>query len=162
MTEYCAIERWTRPSSFAAWEDSWFYSNKCFVFLGRHRDSDILTESNFECGLAALGGESDTVQIVRESHWAVGWVEWIAIHESDTKALEIADDIMCALSDYPVVNEDDWSEREWNAAQDYWESLDISERVDLCRGAGLSIFAARSDSIPQGDNGYIYESCLGY
>lgn len=162
MTEYRAIERWTRPDSFAAWSDSWVYSNKAFVFLGRNRDSDILTESNFECGLAAIGGESDTVQIVRENHWAVGWVEWIAIHESDTKALEIADDILCALSDYPVLSDEDFSEREWNAAQDYWEGLDIRDRVALCRDAGLSIFAARSDSIPQGDSGYIYESCLGY
>jgi hypothetical protein len=160
--EYRAIERWTRPSDFGTYVDDWFYTNKAFVFLSRHRDSDLLTESNFECGLAAVGGESDTVQIVREGHWAVGWVEWIAIHESDIKALSEADDILCALSDYPVVNEDDWSEREWNAAQDYWSELNIRERVDLCRDAGLSVFAARRDYIPQGDNGYIYESCLGY
>lgn len=162
MMEYRAIERWTRPDNFAAWNDSWVYSDKCFVFLGRHRDSDVLTESNFECGLAAIGGESDTVRIVRESHWAVGWVEWIAIHESDTVALEIADEIMCALSDYPVVDESDLSEREWEAAQEYWSDLDLSERVDLCRDAGLSVFSARSDYIPQGDNGMVYESCLGY
>lgn len=160
--EYRAIERWTRPDNFAAWNDSWVYSDKCFVFLGRHRDSDVLTESNFECGLKAIGGESETVKIVRESHWAVGWVEWIAIHESDTVALEIADEIMCALSDYPVVDESDLSEREWEAAQEYWSDLDLSERVDLCRDAGLSVFSARSDYIPQGDNGMVYESCLGY
>lgn len=35
------------------------------------------------CMLRELGGESETVRVVRESHWAVGWVEWIAIHESD-------------------------------------------------------------------------------
>jgi len=160
--EYEAIERWTRPDSFLAWSDSWFYTDKAFVFLSRHRDSDLLTESNFECGLREIGGESDTVNVVRESHWAVGWVEWIAIHESDTKALAIADEILCALSDYPVVDEGDFSEREYEAAQDYWSDLNISERVDLCRDAGLSIFAARSEFIPQGDNGFIYESCLGY
>lgn len=156
------LERWTRPDSFGQHVENWFYTSKAFVFLGRHRDSDLLTESNFECALAALGGESDTVQVIREGHWAVGWVEWIAIHESDRIALQIADDIQVGLSDYPVVNEDDWSEREWNAAQESWETLDIRERVDLCRDAGLSIFAARSEYIPQGDNGFIYESCLGY
>jgi len=124
--------------------------------------SDLLTESNFECGLKAIGGESDTVKIVRESHWAVGWIEWIAIHESDTKALECASDIMDSLSDYPVVNDDDFSEREWEAAQDMWLELPLSERVEICRDADLSIYAARSDSIPQGDNGYIYEHFLGY
>ena len=43
--------------------------------------------------LTALGGETDTVIVVRETHWAVGWVEWIAIHQDDEKALKIADDI---------------------------------------------------------------------
>ena len=160
--EYRAIERWTRPSDFGQHVDSWFYTSKAFVFLGRHRDSDLLTESNFECALAALGGESNTVQVIREGHWAVGWVEWIAIHESDLKALSEADDILCALSDYPVLDDSDFSEREWNAAQDYWSELDINERVDLCRKAGVSIFAARSECIPQGGNGSIYESCLPY
>ena len=41
--------------------------------------------------LEALRGESETVIVVRESHWAVGWVEWIKIHELDTTALAIAD-----------------------------------------------------------------------
>lgn len=161
-TEYKAIERWQRPAHFAAWIDDWFYSDKAFVFLGRNRDSDLLTQSNFECALKAIGGESDTVHIVGESHWACGWIEWIAIHESDTKALKIADDILCALSDYPVLDDDDFSEREWEAAQDYWESLTLSERIGLCRDAGLSIFSARSEGIPQGDSGVIFESCLGY
>jgi len=156
------LERWTRPGSFMAMDDGWQYSNAAFVFLGRHRESDLLTESNFECGLAAIGGESDTVEVVRESHWAVGWVEWIAIHESDIKALECASGIMDSLNDYPVVNEDHFSEKEWEAAQDMWLELPLPERVELCRDAGLSIYAARGDSIPQGDNGYIHESCLGY
>lgn len=160
--EYKAIERWTRPAHFAAWIDDWFYTEKAFVFLGRNRDSDLLTQSNFECALKAIGGESDTVHIVRESHWACGWIEWIAIHESDTKALDIADSILCALSDYPVLDDDDFSNREWEAAQESWFYSSLSERVAMCQDAGLSIFAARSDTIPQGDNGYIFEQCLGY
>lgn len=156
------LERWTRPSHFAAWDSGWQYSRAAFVFLGRNRDSDILTESNFECALRELGGESDTVKIVRESHWASGWLEWIAIHESDCKALECADSIVAALADYPVLNDIDFSEREWNTAQNYWAELPLRERIEICRNAELSIFAARHDCIPQGDNGYIYESCLGY
>ena len=59
--------------------------------VGQSRDSDCLEQSNFAAMLASLGGESETVLVVRESHWAVGWVEWIAIHEADEKALAIAD-----------------------------------------------------------------------
>ena len=77
------LERWKMPRDYsgAEWPD--YYSSG----VGRSRDSDCLEESNFHSMLAALGGESDTVQVVRESHWAVGWVEWIAIHESDEAAL---------------------------------------------------------------------------
>jgi len=152
------LSLWTLPDSYmgAHWDDY-------FVFLGQHRDSDILTESNFACGLEFIGGESDTVRVVSEGHWAVGWVEWIAIHKSDHAALEQADSLMGALSDYPVLDESDFSEREWESAQEAWESCySIGEKVDMCRDAGLSIFAARSASIPQGDNGSIYERCLGH
>jgi hypothetical protein len=156
------LERWTRPDSFMAMDSGWQYSKAAFVFLGRHRESDLLTESNFDVAIERLGGESDTVKIVRESHWAVGWVEWIAIHESDSKALGLAREMVDSLNDYPALSDDDFSEREWNAAQEYWESLDLSDRVDLCQESGISIFSARCESIPPQDNGAIYERCLGH
>jgi len=45
---------------------------------------------------------------------------------------------MASLSDYPVVNDDDFSNREWEAAQDMWVELPLSERVELCRDTDLS------------------------
>jgi hypothetical protein len=62
--ENLSIKRWERPDSFAAFCDDWFYSPKAFVFLGRNRDSDLLTLSNFDCALKAIGGESDTVRVI--------------------------------------------------------------------------------------------------
>ena len=97
--------------------------------------------------------------MVRERHWAVGWVEWIAIHESDEKALREADELAAALTDYPIVNESHFSELEWTEANDYWESLSLRERIELCSEAGISIFCARHDSIPPQDSGYIFEHC---
>lgn len=150
------LKLWTMPDSYfgASWPGY-------YVFLSQHRDSDSLTRSNFICGLEALGGESETVQVIRESHWAVGWVEWIAIHQDDTEALKIADSIMDKLDGYPVVNEDHWSQLEWDEAQDYWERLSISERVELCQDAGVCIFAARHNWIPSDDSGYIFERLTG-
>lgn len=146
------LQKWTRPDSYfgAEWPEH-------YVFLGRHRDSDTLTQSNFECGLAALGGESDTVQIVREGHWAVGWVEWVAIHESDTEARAIAESVLYDLDQYPVVNEDHWSEMEFNAMCDYWESCDVRGRLELLDDTGISIFAARHAYLPQDDSGMLSE-----
>lgn len=151
-----ALKRWTMPDSYAGAE--W---PEYFVFLGQSRDSDTLTRSNFECGLEALEGESDTVIVVRESHWAVGWVEWIAIHESDVRSIIRAEGMLCALSDYPVLDESHFSELEWTEAQNYWESLSIRDRIELCAEAEISIFAARRDFIPPEDSGFIYERCAG-
>lgn len=124
-----SLKRWTRPGNYvgAEWPDY-------YVFLGRNRDSDDLTESNFACGLKAIGGESETVRIIRESHWAVGWIEWIAIHESDSAALEIAREICDALNDYPIIDEDDWIKRESETADIIWrDGYDWQERIEYIR-----------------------------
>jgi hypothetical protein len=152
-----ALKRWEMPDSYfgAEWPEY-------FVFLGQHRDSDALSRSNFECGLRVLGGESESVIVVREGHWAVGWVEWIAIHESNVEAILAADEMSCALSDYPVLDESHFSELEWDEAQTQWEMMPLKYRVELCAEAEVSIFAARRDSIPSEDSGFIYERLTGY
>lgn len=119
------LKRWSTPDNYAGehWPD--YYS----AGVGRSRDSDILEESNFETMLSELGGESETVIVVHEGHWAVGWVEWIAIHESDDAALETADRLRGRLNNYPILDEHDYSEREWNAAADYWDSQSPRAKV---------------------------------
>lgn len=112
----------------ANWPD--YYS----AGLGQTRDSDCLSRSNFKCALEQLGGETETVFVVRESHWAVGWVEWIAIHESDADALQKADAIQAQLESYPVLNEEDFSREETDEANEVWKNCyDASERVAYIR-----------------------------
>lgn len=102
--------------------------------VGQSRDSDALERSNFESMLKLLGGESETVIIVRESHWAVGWVEWIAIHATDEKALKIADETQAELDDYPVIDEEHWSEVEYKEANETWQNCyNKTERVAYIR-----------------------------
>ena len=127
---YLYLKKWTRPAHYfgATWPD--YYS----AGVGRSRDSDCLERSNFASMLDALGGESDTVVVVRESHWAVGWVEWIAIHQSDDKALAIADEQQERLSNYPVLNEEHWSELESEEADSVWRNCyGWKERVAYIR-----------------------------
>lgn len=118
MSEYKHVPRWTRPRNYfgASWPEYYMAG------VGQHRDSDALARSNFACMLRALGGESETVRVVRESHWAVGWVEWIAIHETDTRALGIADEVLGRLQDYPVVDENHFSETETADADLVWKN----------------------------------------
>ena len=123
------LQRWTRPDHYAG--ATW---PEYYVFLGRSRDSDDLTESSFAIGLERLGGESATVRIVRESHWAVGWIEWIAIHKSDNAALDKAQIMIDDLNQYPVLDEDDWSQREHETACQIWKDCyDIPERIEYIR-----------------------------
>lgn len=150
------LKRWTRPNCYmgAEWPEY-------FVFLGQHRDSDSLTRSNFICALGELGGESETVHIVRESHWAVGWVEWIAIHESNRDALITAARIAKRLESYPVVNEDHWGELEWTEACDYWEKMSVRDRAEYCARAKISLFAARRDYLPEDPSGALLDMLRG-
>jgi hypothetical protein len=124
-----SLTRWKVPNS-------WFgqHWDGYFVGLSQHRDSDALERSNFRSALEALGGESETVHVVREGHWAVGWIEWIAIHESDEKALTIQYEIEGSLSNYPVLDEEDFCEEEAEEANEVWRNCyDEKERIEYVR-----------------------------
>jgi len=132
MTKYTPkhLERWTRPEYYfgASWPE--YYS----AGVSQHRDSDTLERSNFAVMLEELGGESETVKVVRESHWAVGWIEWIAIHESDSKALAIADNLAADLESYPVLDDDHLSKLEAEEADKFWKDcFTPRERIQYIR-----------------------------
>jgi hypothetical protein len=96
--------------------------------IGRNRDSDILTNSNFDCALDILGGESEDngVLVGRFGHWACGWYELILVHQdSPHEILERARILLNDLDDYPVVDEDHWSQAEWDAGT---EIIELNER----------------------------------
>ncbi len=84
--------------------------------------------------------DQPTRVIVRESHCMVGWVEWIAIHKSDEAGLRIADEIALALQDYPIVDEDLFSEIEDEDCSETWVNcFDSQERFAYLREHGVTI-----------------------
>jgi len=118
---------WTRPSCYigATWEE-YFGSG-----ISQTRDSGALDRSNFECMVAALKAIPEPAdwphdcacfQVVRENHWAVGWVEWIAIHQDAADHLHEADRIAAALEDYPVIDEMHYSQEESDEANEVWRN----------------------------------------
>ena len=161
-TELRAILPWKRPDSWAGkpW-DGWF------VGLGRTRDSDTLTRSNFDVFLKALRelpevlvddtdnaaasyrseredwSAVNSVFIVPESHWACGWIDWIAIHPKNEAAMKLADEMLCSIDSYPVLDDNHWSELEMNEIEEWWSKESVHCRIDICRDCGESIFAAR-------------------
>lgn len=123
------------PTGFDSWSNyigQSFEDSQLLVLLARHRDSDCLSESNFAVALGALGGESETVQIIRIGHWAVGWIEYLCVL-AGSPAEVIAQDIENALSDYPVLDETDLSEREQACANELWSSWPVSWRLEWLR-----------------------------
>jgi hypothetical protein len=124
------LKPWSLPSHYIG--ECWYEYYSAGV--SQHRDSDCLERSNFQSMLEHLGGESDTVTVVSENHWAVGWVEWIAIHQNDERSLQIADAIQAKLQDYPVINEDHWGELEMEEANQVWrECYQPQERIEYIR-----------------------------
>lgn len=144
-----SVKEWKHPSDYvgATWE-GWYSAG-----FGRSRDSDVLEESNFQVAsreLLKLAEDAPrhevsaelleqlddclSVQVVRESHWAVGWVEWIAIHSSNTAALAKARDLCERANDYPILDESHFSELEYTQANEVWASCyNITERVKYIR-----------------------------
>ena len=104
------------------------------VLLGRNRDSDPLDESNFSVALDMLGGESESVQVHSFGHWACGWLEIILIYPRDKRAASIAGEIAESLSNYPILDEFDYSERELEAAEQIWRNCySVEDRKEYIR-----------------------------
>ena len=138
----------------------------------QNRDSDALSRSNYRVAMARLlkaagqspeaigdwdGDDMDARPAVydwRAGHWAVGWVEYLMVRSDAPQAvLGEAQAIADALEDYPALDEDAWSELEYEEAGDFWASLSVRERADYIKDYApeVSIFAARRDWVPSND-----------
>ena len=109
----------------------------------RNRDSGPLDESNWQAQIKALSEadgdecETDNWEIHRFGHWGCGWFE-VAIVRPDSAAFRAADDIEAALMNYPVLDEQDLSEREHQDALESWSAWGAKDfRRELVRVFGL-------------------------
>lgn len=119
-------------------------SNWLVAPVSRNRDSCALDESNWQAQIEILtessGEESDTEnwEIHRFGHWGCGWFE-IAIVRPDSAAYRAAEQLENRLEDYPVLNEEDLSQREHDDAIESWNSWGVKEfRESLAEQFGLS------------------------
>jgi hypothetical protein len=123
------------PSNYVSWDREAEESIAEWWVLpcGRNRDSDCGTESNFYVALRMLGGEGDNVQIHRFGHWACGWYELIVVRP-DTEQAKIAHEIEESLDGYPILDDDDYSERQQTEADLVWrDCYRPSERIAYVR-----------------------------
>ncbi len=136
------------------------------ILLGHNRDSKIWEESNFDYAVKTLkaispeAGENEEGsiegdwQIHRFGHWACGWLE-ILIVRPGSPAHDAAVKMRADLERYPLLDEDDFSDREYTAKGEYWEGCDYEDRKALVIQAGLPISKARCKSMPQDVDQYI-------
>jgi hypothetical protein len=125
VQEY-AINALERPSDAAFWDDR-CYVTHVPVIGWADRGDDILEESNFKVALSLLEGAAEDEEHVFQGsagHWLVGNLEqvWVQVYEEDgetfTAAFIEAVEIQEALKDYPILDESDYSEREWAAFEE--------------------------------------------
>ncbi|MGH9890687.1 MAG: hypothetical protein ACREA0_01625 [bacterium] len=169
------LELWKTP-------DSWFGKpwRGWYVGLDRTRDSGTLVNSNFECFLktvgeasagkvvddSANGGDSseiEAVYVVNEGHWACGWVEWIAVHESDDAALVVAEELMNSLENYPVLDEEHLTNLEFKAEDEAWNNWACQALVEAVKDEDLKEWAeGLDDGILYDAYRYAMEECNEY
>jgi len=162
--EHLAENAWKHPRDYGG-----FSPDGDYLVLSRNRDSDLLSESNWDYACRALGAEAydggseyfserPAVYHWRAGHWACGWVEYLMVRaDADESVLTAAGDIVCSLADYPVLDESDYSDRECEAVNETWERASVSERVKWLQWARMNIFAARRDEFPRDDNGALFD-----
>lgn len=117
------------------------------------RDSDLLETSNFDSITADMEERfPDDVMIERSGHWAVGWIDTLRVRVYDddnefTEAILAAYGYWQALQDYPVIDEEDYSNREYEEAMDMLEqALPSNMKDDLPKDYIEEIWRWLSDS----------------
>ena len=137
------IEKWKYPSNYMGTDYEGYY-----ILYSMDRDSDYLTVSNFETILKLFedigvkviedydmsDDKHPSVINVRMKHWLVGWIDTIMIHEDSS--LEIWNEgvnINNSLSDYPVLDDDDYYQKEYDIIDESYESYIKNEFMDIIK-----------------------------
>ena len=106
------LELWQRPKNYAG---ATYYDY--YPLVGQHRDSDALTRANFKAAQRLF----PEAIVARASHWLVGWVETLLLHKNAApEVLKRAEEMLEGLEQYPVVDEDELSQEEEEAAAEVW------------------------------------------
>ncbi len=115
------------------------------------RDSNLLDRSNYKALVTHLGTlphlDADW-DMIEASHWGVGWVKHLSFRavEKDGEPTEIFKEIQtwfAALSEYPVADDADFSEREHEATLQNIEDVGRQLVSDKAEGSDWVVEAYR-------------------
>jgi hypothetical protein len=154
-----AAANWQRFESFV-WDrerdldnpDNWA------IVYTHNRDSGLLTMSNADVIAKAMEPftETDDPDVVMESHdhWAVGHVDGFSIrvyrNGEITEAFRSYHDLMEQMDGYPVLNEEDYSRREYEATLENIEDAAwrVKNEYELPDGWEGDVYSWLSDNRP--------------
>ncbi len=157
-----AAGNWRKFPSFA-WTRGYDLpdADQWAIWYTRSRDAGLLEESNHEEISKRLAPflEGDDPDLVGEhhSHWAVGWLDGFSIRVyamdgSITPAFGEFCRIKEALESYPILNESDYSEREYQATLENYAQEMWCMRDELPQGWESEVYSWFSD---HGHDGFI-------
>ena len=125
------------------------------IVYTHHRDSGLLDLSNAEAIRQAITPfvDQEPCDVMGENHhhWAVGWIEGYAIrvyrNDTITEAFRTWHEHQGRLADYPVLDEEDYSRREYeatveNIAEAAWK---LKNEYDLPEGWEGEVYTWLSD-----------------
>ena len=145
--EYLEPTIWQHPADYGGYSPDGDY-----IFASVNRDSSLLAQSNWDY-IQKTFEKFDPEYVIswRANHWAVGWIEYFGIDQNapDEMVIEAAE-IVAALECYPILDDSDYSDRQFEAVQDYWENESLRYRLEIFKDSGAveegqSVFCIRRD-----------------
>jgi hypothetical protein len=134
-----AAGNWRKFESFG-WHDRPDDADGWAIVYTNNRDSGLVDESNAKAIAKAmqpyLEAEDPDVLPEHHGHWACGWVDGYSIRVYDgrgepTEAFKAWCDLHARLEDYPLLDEEDYSSREYEATlENISEELHYLNRND--------------------------------
>ena len=115
------------------------------IVYAKTRDASILDRANWATVIERLDSTSNDWAVESSSHWAVGYIEFIIVAPHGTYK-DMPEIVRSELEDYPVLDDERFSEYESDATEALWREMSMKERVDMLSERGDSIFAARAES----------------
>lgn len=103
-----------------------------------------LDESNFAVTQRKLTESDVTFEVHRFGHWATDFEIILVAPQFNAFVRSLEN----ALADYPILDEHDYSEREWDAACEGWRSASLRERVALSKRFGFHLMSCRRNELP--------------
>ncbi len=173
-----AAGNWKRFDSFVWFRDRELEdADQWSVIYTHNRDSRLLDQSNAHVITKAMESfnEGDDPDVVFESHshWAVGHVDGFSLrvfdqHGEITPAFKAYHDLAERLDDYPILDESDYSNREYEATLDNIKDAAwrLKNDFDLPEGWEGEVYSWLSDNRsgevenPDDQGGYPSEEAL--